>query len=202
MNNLPLRFLTLFTVLLAAAVMTEAVVRRGSAVSEEAYETLGKDGADAPALVAVLHPLSGSNVRGTVTFTPLGDGRMRVEANLQGLEPETTHAIHIHEYGDLRAYDGTTAGSHFNPTDQPHGLPDEDERHVGDLGNLRANSRGEALHTLEVDNLSWGDGKGITGRAVIVHEQEDDGSQPTGNAGGRIAGGVIGIAQAPAAEQD
>lgn len=160
--------------------------------------------AETPALpaiaraVAVLHPTEGSQVEGVVYFTETAEG-IRIEATVSGLTPGR-HGFHIHAWGDCSAPDATSAGGHFNPTDQPHGGPDQAARHVGDLGNLEADEQGMA-HYSRVDTVVAFHGpRAIIGRAVIVHAAEDDlTSQPTGNAGGRLACGVIGVA-APAGE--
>jgi len=84
--------------------------------------------------------------------------------------------------------------------DKPHGGPESEEHHVGDLGNIEANENGRAsLLKIYIDpNLTLNGPNSIIGRAVIVHSGEDDlTSQPTGNAGSRVACGVIGIAEAP-----
>ena len=144
--------------------------------------------------IAVLSPASGSNVSGTVTFTKSGDG-VKVVADVTGLKPGK-HGFHVHEFGDCSAKDGASAGGHFNPTKHQHAGPDASERHMGDLGNLEADASGKARleHTDKMLKLS-GDNS-IVGYAVIVHEKEDDlKTQPTGDAGGRIACGVIGVAK-------
>ena len=141
--------------------------------------------------IAVLHPASGSQVMGTVTFTKTDDA-VQVVADVTGLTPGQ-HGFHIHEFGDCSATDATSAGGHFNPTHKPHGAPDAAERHVGDLGNLEADASGKA-------HLEWKDKvmkltgeDSIVGHAMIVHQKADDlKTQPTGNAGGRVACGVIG----------
>lgn len=153
------------------------------------------------ALVCVLSPTTGSKVAGTVTFTAGPDNSVTVHAVVQGLEPGSTHAFHVHEFGDLRSEDGSAAGSHYNPEGHNHGLPDQEQRHAGDLGNLKADESGKADYTIKVDNISLtGPKNPVVGHAVIVHAKVDDGGQPVGNAGARIAQGVIGIAK-PAAEK-
>src|SRR5437879_12267120 len=89
--------------------------------------------------VAVLHPTAGSKVNGTVTFTEEADG-VRVRAEITGLTPGN-HGFHIHEFGDCSAADASSAGAHFNPTNNPHAGPDAAERHVGDMGNVEAEDR-------------------------------------------------------------
>lgn len=144
--------------------------------------------------IAVLHSTKGSNVEGTVTFTKSGD-EVKIIADVTGLTPGK-HGFHIHEFGDCSSPDGKAAGGHFNPTNNPHAGHDAAQRHEGDLGNLEADSSGKA-HIDLTDNMMMMSGdKSIIGRGVIVHEKEDDlKSQPVGNAGGRVACGVIGIAK-------
>lgn len=139
---------------------------------------------------AVLSPASGSKVQGTVTFVREGT-KTRVEAKITGLTPGS-HGFHIHEKGDCSAPDATSAGGHFNPTGASHGGPDDANRHAGDFGNLEADNTGSVDYTKTFDNLSFtGDGS-IIGKAVIVHGGADDlKTQPSGNAGNRVACGVI-----------
>jgi Cu-Zn family superoxide dismutase len=144
--------------------------------------------------VAVLNPVGSSGVSGTVTFTPV-DGGLKVSAHVTGLK-EGAHGFHIHEFGDCTAPDGTSAGGHFNPGGEPHAGPQDAHRHAGDMGNLTAGADGVA--TLEyVDPVASLEGPtSVLGRGVIVHANADDlKTQPTGNAGGRVACGVIGVAK-------
>lgn len=141
--------------------------------------------------IAVLHPSAGSQVMGTVTFTKSGDA-VQVVADITGLTPGK-HGFHIHEFGDCSAPDGASAGSHFNPTKKAHGAPDASERHLGDLGNIEADKDGKAHLDLKDKTLKLSGENSILGRGVIVHEKVDDWSQPTGNAGGRLACGIIGV---------
>jgi Cu-Zn family superoxide dismutase len=151
-------------------------------------------------LVAIIRPMGNNNVRGSVLFDKVDDGIL-ITAKIGGLTPNANHAIHIHEFGDLGSDDASSAGDHFNPGGHPHALPDDSERHAGDLGNLQADGDGNATLTLVVNNITLDAGKrGILGRAVIIHAKADDGGQPSGNAGGRIAAGVIGISKDAKAE--
>jgi Cu-Zn family superoxide dismutase len=142
--------------------------------------------------VCVLNPTQGNTVSGTIIFTKTNAGVM-VVADLQGLS-KGKHGIHIHECGDCTATDGTSAGGHFNPMSKSHGGPMETMRHAGDMGNIEADDSGKA-HLEYTDNTISLEGEGsIVGRSVIVHKNEDDlKTQPTGNAGPRVACGVIGI---------
>jgi superoxide dismutase, Cu-Zn family len=144
--------------------------------------------------VAVLHPTKGSNVEGTVTFTKTGN-EIKIVADVTGLTPGK-HGFHIHEFGDCSSPDGKTAGGHFNPTNNPHAGHDAEQRHEGDMGNLDPDSSGKAHLELTDKMMTMSGEKSIIGRGVIVHEKADDlKSQPVGNAGGRLACGVIGIAK-------
>ena len=155
------------------------------------------DGMDVGAM-AQIAPLGGSGVTGTVTFTQLAGGQLRVEYMLRGLEPGP-HGFHVHENGSCAAgEDGTpggAAGGHFNPADHPHGAPEAapTARHVGDFGNIIATASGEASGTFtdQVARLLGPDS--IVGKALVVHGGTDDlQSQPSGEAGPRVGCGVIG----------
>jgi Cu-Zn family superoxide dismutase len=152
---------------------------------------LGADGMKPSQAIAVLHPTDGSHVKGTVTFAQTAEG-MKIITDLEGLT-SGRHGFHIHQWGDCSAPDGTSAGGHYNPFAMSHGGPSDAIRHLGDLGNITARDEGKVHEErLEKDMTLDGPG-GIIGRSVIVHAGEDDQkSQPTGNAGGRLACGVIG----------
>ena len=145
--------------------------------------------------IAVLHPSGNSKVGGTVTFTEVADG-VQVNAEITGLTPGN-HGFHVHEFGDCSAADASSAGAHFNPTNQPHAGPDAAARHEGDMGNVEADASGNAKldyvdHQISLAN----DAKSAIGRSVVVHAKPDDlKTQPSGDAGGRIACGVIGWAK-------
>lgn len=140
--------------------------------------------------VALLSPTKGNRAQGVVTFTAL-DGAVRIVADVDYLEPGP-HALHIHEYGDCSAADGASIGGHFNPTGKRHGGPDYLERHVGDLGNIVADEKGHA-HYERVDKVIKLSGPHtIKGHAIAIHANRDDfKTQPSGNAGGIVACGVI-----------
>jgi Cu-Zn family superoxide dismutase len=158
------------------------------------FTSRAADASSSPQAVAVLSPTAGQHCHGVVRFTQEGDS-VKVVADLEGLNPGQKHAFHIHQFGDCSAPDGMSAGGHYNPEGHKHGLPDTEERHAGDLGNVQADDQGKAHYEITVNNISINGSKNpIIGHAVIVHAKIDDGSQPVGNAGGRIACGVIGIA--------
>jgi Cu-Zn family superoxide dismutase len=144
--------------------------------------------------VAVMHSTAGNKAHGKVTFTQDGE-KVKVVADLEGLNPGQKHAFHVHQFGDCSAPDGMSAGGHYNPEGHEHGLPDKPMRHAGDLGNIQADNDGKAHYEISVNNISVaGVINPIIGRGVIVHAKVDDGGQPVGNAGARIACGVIGVA--------
>lgn len=139
---------------------------------------------------ATIEPASGSDVRGTVSFDG-EEGGVRVRIDLIGLRPGS-HGFHIHEKGDCSAPDASSAGEHFNPTEMPHGGPDAERRHAGDLGNVVADDSGKARVSRLDGQLSLEGPASIVGRAVVVHADPDDlASQPSGNAGARVGCGVI-----------
>jgi len=142
------------------------------------------------AAVAVLSPTQGNNVHGMVFFIPETEG-VRVVADLTGLTPGK-HGFHIHEKGDCSTPDATSAGGHFNPEHSQHGAPTATMRHAGDFGNLTANEKGVAHYERVDSNIKLTGDNSIIGKGVIVHGKEDDlTSQPAGNAGPRVACGVI-----------
>lgn len=139
--------------------------------------------------IAVMIPTEGSKVGGMLTLTATNKG-VQITGKITGLTPGE-HGFHIHEFGDLSSKDGTAAGGHFNPDGHKHGGPDDKEKHAGDLGNVKANAEGVATVDVTADvKLHF-----IIGRAFVVHAKADDlKTQPTGDAGGRVALGLIGIA--------
>ena len=143
--------------------------------------------------VVRLSPASGSLVSGTLNLRPMGDG-VHITGEVGGLKAGGSHGFHIHEKGDCSAADASSAGGHFNPTAQPHGRAGQGAHHAGDADNLAADGKGVAKVNVHQSGVTLGGGAAndIAGRAVIVHAQPDDyASQPTGNAGGRIACGII-----------
>jgi superoxide dismutase, Cu-Zn family len=152
-----------------------------------------------PSAVANVKPTQGNKAAGTVTFTQLGD-QVRVVANISGLSPGL-HGFHVHDKGDCSAPDAMSAGGHFNPSGKSHGDVNTPERHAGDLGNITADSDGNARLDVSVWGLSFTQGasNNVIGRSVVVHANPDDlKSQPAGNSGPRVACGVVGAAAPPA----
>ncbi len=138
----------------------------------------------------------GSLVSGKVEFREASDG-LKVAAAVQNVAPGK-HGFHVHEKG-VCVDGGNAAGGHFNPDGVSHGLLTKDgfaHAHAGDMGNMEVAADGTGSLETVLPGLTLDQGKyGITGRAVILHEKEDDFGQPTGNAGGRIGCGEIVVNQ-------
>lgn len=147
--------------------------------------------------VAAIGPTEGNDgVSGTIRFEKV-DGGVRVTAYVEGLEPNSKHGFHVHQYGDATAADGTSAGGHYDPSGSGHhARPGAGEaHHAGDFGNLEANPEGVARYDRTFESLTIaGSEAPVLGRAVIIHAEEDQFDQPTGSAGARIGIGVIGVA--------
>ena len=162
----------------------------------ETNENKVAGGRDGNSLWVILDSKSGSAVKGHVVFEQ-EDGKVSMLAAVTGLDPNTVHAIHLHESSDCSAADGTSTGGHWNPTGQPHGEWGASAGyHKGDIGNFTASDDGKGTLSFTTDEWCIGCGdetKDILGKAVIIHQGQDDFvTQPTGAAGGRVScGGVI-----------
>lgn len=147
---------------------------------------------DDPSAIVVLSPTQNSSVRGVATFIRSGNVA-RVNLNMAGFKPNSTHGVHIHESGDCSARDASSAGGHFNPTASEHGAPNGRPHHSGDLGNITADAKGQVYVLFDVSDIAFGSGQdSIIGRGLIVHADSDDlTSQPAGNSGPRAACGLV-----------
>ncbi|XP_015775374.1 PREDICTED: superoxide dismutase [Cu-Zn]-like [Acropora digitifera] len=147
--------------------------------------------------VCVLLESKSKEVKGVINFEQK-QGECRIYGELTGLTPGK-HGFHVHQFGD--GTNGcTSAGPHFNPEGKLHGGPVDEERHHGDLGNIIANEQGVAKVDMTDKLVSLVGKDSVVGRTIVVHEKADDlgkggneESTKTGNAGGRLACGVIGI---------
>ena len=139
---------------------------------------------------AEINPVDKKGPSGTVTFQSAGKRKVAVTAVITGLPSNKQFGFHVHEWGHC-GNKALMAGGHFNPWKSKHGGHKGKSRHLGDLGNLSSNERGEAFHNITVH----GKAKKFFGRSVVIHAQKDDlTTQPTGNSGKRIACGVIAAA--------
>lgn len=164
----------------------------GAAMSEPEMDDSAMSASPGAAMAtAELVATQGNEVSGKVNFKKTPEG-VAVTGTIEGLTPGE-HGFHIHENGDCSSTDGKSAGGHFSPGGQPHGAPGADEHHEGDMGNLSANDEGVAEIDEQFEFLEMGDGEAtILGKAIIVHGGADDlESQPSGDAGARVACGVI-----------
>ena len=133
-------------------------------------------------------------VKGTILLIQAPGTATLIKGTVTGLEPGL-HGFHIHEFGDMT--DGCKSmGGHYNPDNVEHG--DITQGHVGDLGNITADESGTAKFTIEAKRVELIGSRSVIGRGFVVHSDEDDlgkggdeESLKTGNAGDRLACGVI-----------
>ena len=153
--------------------------------------TMGAAAPTGPVALARLQPTQGNSASGSVTFRQQGS-QVMVTADISGLKPNAEHGFHVHDKGDCSASDGMSTGGHYNPTAQPHG-PQAAGHHAGDMPSLKADADGKVRSSFALTGVSIGPaGTDLVGHGLIVHAQPDDYmTQPTGNAGARIACGVI-----------
>jgi superoxide dismutase, Cu-Zn family len=149
-------------------------------------------GGDAPRATAQLEATKGNKTFGEATFEQRGD-KVHAVIYVQGLKPDQEHGLHIHEVGDCSSGDGMSTKGHFNPFGKPHGKPNSAERHAGDMPAIKGEKNGRGKVDVQLDTITVTPGPAsIIGKAVIVHAAPDDyTTQPTGNAGARLACGVI-----------
>lgn len=145
----------------------------------------------------------GSTLIGSVAFMETAEG-LQVEVSVANV-PEGKHGFHIHEKGDC-SDEGKAAGGHYNPANVKHGLMAQEgpqHAHAGDMGNIEVASDGTGTLSVFLPGIYLvGKEPSVAGLSVILHEKEDDFSQPTGNAGGRIGCGIIMIEDQNSATAD
>ena len=145
-----------------------------------------------PSASATLVPTTDNAVKGQVLFSQQGN-KVVVSGDVTGLKPNAEHGFHLHEKGDCSSGDGMSTGGHFNPDSVAHGAHGHSVHHAGDLPSLKADGNGVARINFETATLSVGGAKAdVVGRGLIVHRDPDDyKTQPTGNAGPRVACAVV-----------
>jgi Cu-Zn family superoxide dismutase len=164
-------------------------MKRQLALAVSAFVVLASSAIAADA-TATLAAASASKAAGSVTFTPVAGG-LHVTGEITGLTPGE-HGFHLHAKGDCSAPDATSAGDHWNPTNQAHGAPSAPAHHSGDLGNITADASGKAKVDVTVKGVSLDGDSSVVGKAVIVQGKADDlKTQPSGAAGPRVACGVV-----------
>jgi len=181
---------------LIAVPFNSLTVSRASAADEHKHDHAHTE-AELPTFgVAMLTPTKDNKVRGMLRLMQKEDG-LHIVGRINNLTPGE-HGFHIHEFGDLRSSDGTSAGGHFNPEGHDHGGPGS-HSHAGDLGNITAGEDGVAKVDVVTTDTKL---HFVLGRAFVVHAGKDDlKSQPSGDAGGRVALGVIAIGNADFKQQ-
>ncbi|CAG8721646.1 19503_t:CDS:10, partial [Cetraspora pellucida] len=134
---------------------------------------------------------------GIVTFTQENENApTTIDVNISGLE-QGQHGFHVHEFGD-NTNGCTSAGEHYNPFNKTHGAPTDENRHLGDLGNLTVSEDGTVKTQIKDNQITLTGPNSVVGRSVVVHVGADDFgkgghelSLKTGNSGPRIACGII-----------
>lgn len=176
--------LAVFTTLLVAGC---ASAPKETAPAAPTAQSTAKQG------TANLAAASGSLVSGRVALHPMADG-VHLSGTIGGLQPNSVHAIHVHEKGDCSAADASSAGGHFNPTNSAHGRANTATHHAGDMDNITAGTDGTVAINIHLSGVTLGGGapNDVANRALVVHAAADDyTSQPAGNSGARVACAVI-----------
>lgn len=132
-----------------------------------------------------------NKVKGMVNLEDMPD-QIKVTAMFTGLKPNSKHGFHIHENGTCEGPDFKSAGGHLNPSHEMHGGAMAKEHHLGDLGNIEADKNGTAKKEVMISKEGNDEMNKIVGKAFILHAKADDlKSQPSGDAGSRMACGLI-----------
>jgi superoxide dismutase, Cu-Zn family len=153
-------------------------------------QTMKKNGA----LIVTIKTSTGADA-GTATFKEAKTGKeLNVTVKLKGI-PFGEHAVHIHQNPTCEAPDFKSAGGHFNPDTKQHGMENPMGHHAGDMPkniSIGEDHTGEITFKVDYLTLAPGAPNSVLGHSIMVHEKADDmKTDPTGNAGNRIACGII-----------
>ena len=185
--------LILGTAIIFASSSCKSEVKKENTSQDLEVEIIKKE--ETRSLFIQLNEKNKSNVTGKAKFEET-NGVVQMTVVVKGLS-EGTHAIHIHEKSDCSSDDGKSTGGHWNPTAEPHGKwGAETGFHKGDIGNFMVDNNGIGAISISTDQWCIGcddPAKNILGKAIIIHQGEDDLiSQPSGAAGARVScGGII-----------
>lgn len=175
--------------------MVAPVIVLASACSASTTSSHGPSSAAATAPMAHAKILAGDgSSRGEAMVMQATDG-LHVTVKAEGLTPGL-HAVHIHTTGTCTPPDFTSAGGHWNPTGHQHGKDNPQGMHMGDMPNMLAGADGRGEMEYVIPGGMIRDGAtpllDADGAAVVIHAQADDNkTDPAGNAGGRVACGVL-----------
>jgi len=180
-----------WTLIVGALYISLAVGCGGPKEETAAPETAAPE--QAQTAKAELKNASGESV-GTGTFTQTAEG-VTIEVHVNNLTPGE-HGIHIHDVGTCEPPDFNSAGGHFNPGGHQHGSMNPQGKHAGDLGNITVGSDGHGMSSVTSSDITLGEGDNSLfhpgGTSLMIHADVDDNkTDPSGNAGARIACGVI-----------
>lgn len=150
--------------------------------------------ADSKVLLAKLKAKNGSNIEGNVIFRQVDSNNVRIEFDLYGFKPGSSHGVHIHHKGNCYGLEAQYTGSHFSPNNKGHGGLYDQKSHAGDLGNIVANQAGVIKTSLVTDKISTQEDSkfSVVKRSIVIHQEKDDlETDPKGGSGKKIACGVI-----------
>ncbi len=174
-------------------VVLAAVALSGFAMATLVAEDTPKKEEGKAGAVAEFLDAKGEKI-GTAELKEGGNG-VEIKLDLSGLAPGK-HAFHIHAAGKCEGPDFKSAGGHFNPTGKKHGKKNPEGAHLGDLGNIEVAQDGKCNCVVKAEGVTLGAGQNSLlegeGTTLMIHEKEDDETtDPAGNAGARIACAVI-----------